>query len=109
MYVRIHALMRWSMCAWILALFIMGRVFCYFFFFKQKTAYEIYQCDWSSDVCSSDLSSGAIFDIRSFLSLNSNSFLALQSNGSLNAFDAAKCSSLLASIRKVLAENSRYL
>ena len=28
-----------------------------FFFFKQKTAYEIYQCDWSSDVCSSDLSS----------------------------------------------------
>ena len=27
----------------------------YFFFFKQKTAYEIYQCDWSSDVCSSDL------------------------------------------------------
>ena len=28
-----------------------------FFFFKQKTAYEIYQCDWSSDVCSSDLQS----------------------------------------------------
>ena len=25
------------------------------FFCKQKTAYEIYQCDWSSDVCSSDL------------------------------------------------------
>ena len=31
-----------------------------FFFFKQKTAYEIYQCDWSSDVCSSDLSVFAI-------------------------------------------------
>ena len=30
-------------------------VFFFFFFFKQKTAYEIYQCDWSSDVCSSDL------------------------------------------------------
>ena len=29
--------------------------FIFFFFFKQKTAYEIYQCDWSSDVCSSDL------------------------------------------------------
>ena len=29
--------------------------FVFFFFFKQKTAYEIYQCDWSSDVCSSDL------------------------------------------------------
>ena len=25
------------------------------FFFKQKTAYEIRNCDWSSDVCSSDL------------------------------------------------------
>src|ERR1044072_817374 len=29
--------------------------FCVIFFFKQKTAYEIYQCDWSSDVCSSDV------------------------------------------------------
>src|SRR5210317_540833 len=26
-----------------------------FFFFKQKTPYEISECDWSSDVCSSDL------------------------------------------------------
>src|SRR5216110_2480063 len=26
-----------------------------FFFFKQKTAYEISSRDWSSDVCSSDL------------------------------------------------------
>ena len=26
-----------------------------FFFFKQKTAYEVEECDWSSDVCSSDL------------------------------------------------------
>ena len=26
-----------------------------FFFFKQKTAYEIVSRDWSSDVCSSDL------------------------------------------------------
>ena len=31
-----------------------------FFFFKQKTAYEIYQCDWSSDVCSSDLTRRSI-------------------------------------------------
>src|SRR3546814_4950608 len=27
-----------------------------FFFFKQKTAYEMRISDWSSDVCSSDLS-----------------------------------------------------
>src|SRR6056300_1538305 len=30
-------------------------IFC---FFKQKTAYEISECDWSSDVCSSDLAKG---------------------------------------------------
>src|SRR3546814_15811978 len=30
-------------------------VFCFFFFFKQKTAYEMRISDWSSDVCSSDL------------------------------------------------------
>src|SRR3546814_7401347 len=29
--------------------------FCSFFFFKQKTAYEMRISDWSSDVCSSDL------------------------------------------------------
>src|SRR3546814_6566012 len=28
---------------------------CCFFFFKQKTAYELRISDWSSDVCSSDL------------------------------------------------------
>src|SRR3546814_404418 len=27
---------------------------CFFFFFKQKTAYEMRISDWSSDVCSSD-------------------------------------------------------
>src|SRR3546814_8646180 len=31
-------------------------VFYLFFFFKQKTAYEMRISDWSSDVCSSDLS-----------------------------------------------------
>src|SRR3546814_10344165 len=29
--------------------------FVVFFFFKQKTAYEVRISDWSSDVCSSDL------------------------------------------------------
>src|SRR3546814_5633947 len=36
-------------------------MFCiimHFFFFKQKTAYEMRISDWSSDVCASDLSSG---------------------------------------------------
>src|SRR3546814_8947955 len=31
------------------------------FFFKQKTAYEVRISDWSSDVCSSDLSNPAAF------------------------------------------------
>src|SRR3546814_2842634 len=31
---------------------------CCFFFFKQKTAYEMRISDWSSDVCSSDLMNG---------------------------------------------------
>src|SRR3546814_1003244 len=30
----------------------------FFFFFKQKTAYEMRISDWSSDVCSSDLRGG---------------------------------------------------
>src|SRR3546814_6652353 len=30
-------------------------IFVLFFFFKQKTAYEMRISDWSSDVCSSDL------------------------------------------------------
>src|SRR3546814_4841284 len=30
----------------------------FFFFFKQKTAYEMRISDWSSDVCSSDLACG---------------------------------------------------
>src|SRR3546814_2784205 len=32
-----------------------GHVIVVFFFFKQKTAYEMRISDWSSDVCSSDL------------------------------------------------------
>src|SRR3546814_29863 len=33
----------------------LGVCLCLFFFFKQKTAYEMRISDWSSDVCSSDL------------------------------------------------------
>src|SRR3546814_3068250 len=38
----------------------------FFFFFKQKTAYEMRISDWSSDVCSSDLRRGrrAVVDPR---------------------------------------------
>src|SRR3546814_2093218 len=44
-------------------IFSMGSIylFChfFFFFFKQKTAYEMRISDWSSDVCSSDLTVAA--------------------------------------------------
>src|SRR3546814_1879367 len=33
--------------------------YLFFFFFKQKTAYEMRISDWSSDVCSSDLADQA--------------------------------------------------
>src|SRR3546814_7010709 len=35
----------------------------FFFFFKQKTAYEMRISDWSSDVCSSDLEETVEFDM----------------------------------------------
>src|SRR3546814_3766226 len=39
-------------------------VVCFFiyFFFKQKTAYEMRISDWSSDVCSSDLVAETLLD-----------------------------------------------
>src|ERR1043165_6429169 len=36
----------------------------HFFFFKQKTAYEIRPRDWSSDVCSSDLALNGSSDLQ---------------------------------------------
>src|SRR5210317_345384 len=36
-------------------------IFCY----KQKTAYEISECDWSSDVCSSDRSEEHTSELQS--------------------------------------------
>src|SRR3546814_4712052 len=44
MCVKMYRADLWLMC-----------VCPFFFFFKQKTAYEIRISDWSSDVCSSDL------------------------------------------------------
>src|SRR3546814_14520708 len=46
---RLYILPLWDLCV----------ACCIFFFFKQKTAYEMRISDWSSDVCSSDL--GKVF------------------------------------------------
>src|SRR3546814_12473017 len=42
----------------------------FFFFFKQKTAYEMRISDWSSDVCSSDLGSLAAAERASMRSMS---------------------------------------
>ena len=42
----------------------------FIFFFKQKTAYEIKECDWSSDVCSSDLGNSAMATIVANTAVN---------------------------------------
>src|SRR3546814_9033895 len=43
-----------------------------FFFFKQKTAYEVRISDWSSDVCSSDLFAAYERLARPFIEGNQN-------------------------------------
>src|SRR3546814_4968266 len=44
--------------------------FCSFFFFKQKTAYEMRISDWSSDVCSSDLGGGGtVYPVKKWIEL----------------------------------------
>src|SRR3546814_9007062 len=44
-------------------------IISFIFFFKQKTAYEMRISDWSSDVCSSDLTEPA-FDLGNVLLAN---------------------------------------
>src|SRR3546814_12020490 len=67
----------------------------YVFFFKQKTAYEMRISDWSSDVCSSDLS-------RSFISAIPTSvfFDALATR-----FDAVKGAALKGRFQFVLPDS----
>src|SRR3546814_2797321 len=46
-------------------------IMCVFFFFKQKTAYEMRISDWSSDVCSSDLLAYVVIGVLSGAGLSS--------------------------------------
>src|SRR3546814_200556 len=48
-----------TLCVWLVCLLL-------FFFFKQKTAYEMRISDWSSDVCSSDLMDNALKGYEQF-------------------------------------------
>src|SRR3546814_1936046 len=52
-----------------------------FFFFKQKTAYEMRISDWSSDVCSSDLDQLVTMDnVHADLSMNDGAWWSLTSD-----------------------------
>ena len=59
-----------------------------FFFFKQKTAYEIKECDWSSDVCSSDLVSSCGADTAD--GNTTDSYTCVSGESKTNVTDVAK-------------------
>src|SRR3546814_302636 len=56
-----------ELCFCAIILVVYSSHFCLFFFFKQKTAYEMRISDWSSDGCSSDLVLDGSFLDGSFL------------------------------------------
>ena len=61
----------------------------FFFFFKQKTAYEIKECDWSSDVCSSDLKKSTE-KIQYIRAINIESFKEIISDKEITKTDILK-------------------
>src|SRR3546814_889831 len=72
-----------------------------FFFFKQKTAYEMRISDWSSDVCSSDLLVAMVINL--FLQSNAMAF-AISAIGvllfaGLTAHDTRKIKSMYFTIQ----------
>src|SRR3546814_7629911 len=70
-------------------------MFCCFFFFKQKTAYEMRISDWSSDVCSSDLRYAQAFRTRPVAELGRNCDKRQEARAGTNQ-TRALCSSMLA-------------
>src|SRR3546814_6303663 len=94
-----------SFCKWI-----DGDLCFYFFFFKQKTAYELRISDWSSDVCSSDLSclSNAVCAPRPCLaSATDQSGLPQAPAGSARSGLVRKCWSVSASRKASRSEERR--
>src|SRR3546814_4705991 len=83
-----------DLCMFLLVWFSVVRVL-FVFFFKQKTAYEMRISDWSSDVCSSDLSIGEpgtqltmrTFHIGGAANFNETSNLEAMSDGTIELRD----------------------
>src|SRR3546814_4158633 len=84
---------------------------CLFFFFKQKTAYEMRISDWSSDVCSSDLE--RIREARATVEQNAgaaaaNDDLTEQLNWSIRIFDEREKSMTYLCEQPVLLEQRAF-
>src|SRR3546814_9082545 len=67
----------WHRCNW----------FSVFFFFKQKTAYEMRISDWSSDVCSSDLLQNSDVGLREVHSVVFAGFVFINLDRNPSSFD----------------------
>ena len=69
-------------------------------FFKQKTAYELKECDWSSDVCSSDLYLCFSLDAAKGLVPMLGTLLTLQptTTGQLSLWLAVGCAAIIGHI-----------
>ena len=73
------------------------------FFFKQKTAYEIYQCDWSSDVCSSDLNFNLNIERETGFEPATNSLEGCDSSQlSYSRFSSSTIFSIIEQIKQVI-------
>src|SRR3546814_9127659 len=57
-----------------------------FFFFKQKTAYEMRMRDWSSDVCSSDLTFASGAALLPFIQANKVKPIGVSSDKPMSVF-----------------------
>src|SRR3546814_10342528 len=81
----------------------------FFFFFKQKTAYEMRISDWSSDVCSSDLSDELVMELSpTELSAASEEFQRLAPRAAPLAIDRRLPPAALAGYRALEASGSAF-
>src|SRR3546814_11698043 len=78
--------------------------FCFFFFFKQKTAYEMRISDWSSDVCSSDLGQNPS---ARHSCLRDRCQLAKTDSGGLGAREPARMPHFITSQKKIKQTRAR--
>ena len=79
-----------------------------FFFFKQKTAYEIKECDWSSDVCSSDLET-ALTRVESVLNELTDQDLSSAMDNFFNALEDVAQNSDNSSIREAFIGQAKFM